>query len=205
MGVRALVADERSELAAFLRTLERAEWDAPSLCEGWRVRDVVAHLLYDTMSVPRYAIETMRAGFSTRRMNDRAVQRVADVDPDHLVDSLAASAQGGLVATVAPRIALADVVVHHQDIRRPLNRPRSIPAARLLAVLDHPDPFASPRSRTRGLRFIATDIEWTRGHGPEIHGPAEAIMMAISGRPVALEELTGRGVDQLRRRITANR
>jgi uncharacterized protein (TIGR03083 family) len=100
-----------------------------------------------------------------------------------------------------PRVALADVVVHHQDIRRPLDRPRSIPPPRLLEVLNHPDPFATPRSRTRGLRFEATDIEWIHGDGPEVRGMAEAIVMAVAGRPVALDELTGDGVDLLRSRL----
>jgi uncharacterized protein (TIGR03083 family) len=205
MGVRALVGDERSDLGALLRSLKRAEWDTPSLCEGWRVRDVVAHLLYDTMSVPRYAVQAARSGFSPRRMNDRAVERFSRLDPEDLVDAFARSVHGGLIATITPGIALADVVVHHQDIRRPLNRPRSIPTARLLAVLDHPDPFASPRSRTRGLRFVATDIDWTRGDGPEVEGTAEAIMMAIAGRAIALDDLTGPGLDQLQHRIVASR
>lgn len=201
MGVRALVGDERSDLTAFLRTLTREEWEAPSLCEGWRVRDVVAHLLYDTIALPRYFADAVLAGLSVNRMNSRLVQRASARDPAELVDALDRSAQRGLVATVVPGIALADVLVHHQDIRRPLNRPRSIAPERLLRVLDHPDPFARPRLRTRGLRFIAADVEWAAGEGPEVHGTAEAIIMAVAGRPVALDELTGDGIAVLRRRL----
>ena len=201
MGVRRLIADERIELVAFLRTLTDDEWGAPSLCDGWRVRDVVAHLLYDTAPPHRYVLEAVKAGFSTHRMNDRATTRWNDADPTQLVDALERSTGGGVVATFAPSIALADALIHHQDIRRPLNRPRAIPPERLVSVLNHPDPFASPRRRTRRLRFAATDVSWSRGNGLEIRGAGEAIAMAIAGRGAALADLSGDGVEVLRTRL----
>ena len=203
MGVRQLVADERTDLVAFLRTLTRDEREAPSLCAGWRVRDVVAHLLYDATPLPRYVLDTVRVGFSTHRGNARAVARWSGTESPQLVDAFERSVGGGVVATLVPSIALADVFVHHQDIRRPLNRPRTIAHARVLAVLDHPDPFASPRGRTRGLRFAATDVTWSRGDGPEIRGAGEAIVMAIAGRSAALDDLSGDGVGVLRTRLAS--
>ena len=198
---RRLLADERADLVAFLRTLGSDEWDAPSLCEGWRVRDVVAHLLYDSSSLPSYVLEAVKAGFSAHRMNARAVKQFGGLAPADLISRLERSIDRGVVAGVAPAIALADVVVHHQDIRRPLHRPRDIPPARLLGVLDHPDPFAVPRRRVRGLRFVATDVDWSRGGGPEVRGPGEAIAMAVAGRRAALNDLDGDGVDLLRSRL----
>lgn len=204
MGVRSLLADERTDLVAFLRTLSAEDWEAPSLCEGWRVRDVVAHLLYDTSPLPRYLLEAAKAGFSARRMNAQAVKRSKDTPPATLVDALERSIGGGTFARFAPSLALADAVIHHQDIRRPLNRQRAVPPERLLNVLDHPDPFASPRGRTRGLRFVATDVSWSRGNGPEVRGAGEAIAMAIAGRPAALGDLSGNGVETLRARLTTS-
>jgi uncharacterized protein (TIGR03083 family) len=198
---RRLVADERTDLVNFLRTLTRDEWEAPSLCEGWRVRDVVAHLLYDAASLPRYLVEAAKAGFSAHRMNARAVERSTGMDRAQLVAALDRSVGGGVLATLVPSLALADVLVHHQDIRRPLNRPRAIPPARVLSVLHHPDPFTSPRRRTHGLRFAATDVSWSRGAGPEVLGTGEAIVMAIAGRPAALDDLRGDGVRVLRTRF----
>ena len=199
-----MVADERRDLVALLRTLRPDEWDAPSLCAGWRVRDVVAHLLYDTASLPRYVVDAARVGFSTHRMNTRAVARANDTDGPDLADALERTVGRGIVATVAPSLALADVLIHHQDIRRPLNRPRDIPTDRLLNVLAHPDPFAVPRSRIRGLRFTATDVSWTRGDGTEVQGAGEALVMAVAGRAAALDELTGDGVEVLRSRLVAS-
>lgn len=198
---RRLLCDERADLVAFLRTLGPEEWETASLCQGWRVRDVVAHLLYDSSSLPSYVLEAVKAGFSAHRMNARAVHRFGVLDHADLVDALEGSISGGVVASVAPSLALADVLVHQQDVRRPLRRPRDIPPPRLLSVLEHPDRFAVPRRRVRGLRLVATDVPWSRGDGPEVRGPAEAIIMAIAGRRAALDELNGDGVAMLRTRL----
>ncbi|MBO0855301.1 MAG: hypothetical protein J2P18_16240, partial [Nocardia sp.] len=92
------------------------------------------------------------------------------------------------------------LLVHHQDIRRPLGRPRQIPAERLIAVLGRPDPFARPGRFTRGLRMVATDVAWSSGSGPEVRGTGEALALAMVGRPIVLDELTGDGVRTLRER-----
>lgn len=61
----------------------------------------------------------------------------------------------------------------------------------------------SSRKRADGLRLAATDVEWSHGEGPEVHGTGEAILLALTGRPVVLDELTGDGVATLRARIAA--
>lgn len=199
--VRRMVADERRDLAAFLRTLGPEDWERPSLCERWRVRDVVAHLLYDDLSPAACVV----AGFHSRSADDfnaYFVDACRDLPTSALVDRLESSLDGGWMRRLVPRICLADAVVHHQDIRRPLGRPRDIPAERLLSALRHPDPLARPTRYTRGLRFAATDLDWTQGDGPEVRGPAEALALAVVGRPAALEELTGDGVPTLRERLS---
>ena len=100
-----------------------------------------------------------------------------------------------------PRGMLADLVVHHQDIRRPLGRPRSIDPDRLLHALREPNRFAHPRRITKGLRFTATDLDWTAGAGPEVRGPGEALALAMVGRGAVVGELSGPGVAILAPRI----
>jgi len=199
------VADERRDLVTLLRTLSDEEWQAPSLCEGWRVRDVVAHVLYDTIPTQDYLAIMVKGRFSVDRINNRLVDRERETPTSQLVDRLESSIGRGALARVAPASALADVLVHHQDIRRPLGRKRSIPEERLVRVLNHPDPFVFPWRHTRGLRFVATDVDWSRGRGPEVRGTGEAIALATVGRPVVLDELTGEGVDELRRRVQSHR
>jgi uncharacterized protein (TIGR03083 family) len=128
---RSLVADERRDLVALLRTLSDAEWQAPSLCDGWQVRDVVAHLLYDTIPAPRYLGVMVKSRFSVDRINNRLVASERETPTSQLVDRLERSVGRGPFARVAPASALADVLVHQQDTRRPLGRQRSIPEERV--------------------------------------------------------------------------
>lgn len=199
MSIRQLLNDERAELITLLRDLSDDEWEAPSLCAGWRVRDVVGHLLYDEMSLLGYARFALGYRLNTDRVNNGLVDRARDLTPAQLIERFENSGQR--ITGAWPSLGLADILVHQQDIRRPLGRPRTIPADRLVAVLRHPDPFARPRTYTRGLRFVATDVEWSVGAGPEVRGPGEALALAAVGRPVALEDLTGDGVETLRGRL----
>jgi uncharacterized protein (TIGR03083 family) len=196
-----LVADERRDLAGLLSTLSAEEWEVPSLCDGWRVRDVVAHVLYDTIPPHRYLQVAVRGQFSVDRVNNLLVDEQRATPTAELLARLERSIGRGPFARVAPASALADLLVHHQDIRRPLGRSREIPEERLLMVLDHPDPFAFPWRNTRGLRFVATDVDWAKGRGPELRGPGESIVLATVGRPTALDELTRDGVPELRQRL----
>ncbi|MFC4373073.1 maleylpyruvate isomerase family mycothiol-dependent enzyme [Nocardia halotolerans] len=199
MSYRGMLIRERAELVELLRGLSEQEWETPSLCAGWRVRDVVGHLLQDTLGPLSYAAVVVKNGGSVNRINNALAQSSSDLSTDQLVDKL--DKESGRLSRFAPRLMLSDLVVHHQDIRRPLNRPRTIAPDRLAAVLSYPDPFAFPGRFTKGLRFTATDIDWTSGAGPEVRGPGEAIALAMAGRPVALDDLTGDGVPELRRRL----
>ncbi len=199
-SVRLHVDAERRELAAFLRGLTPSQWEIPSLCEGWRVRDVVAHLLYDGLSAQALLVEAAKAGFSPTRANERLVGRWGDEPASGLLAAFQLM-DGGPLARWFPKLTLTDVVIHHQDVRRPLGAHRVIPHDRLLHVLTHPDPLTRPHRRTRGLRFEATDISWSRGTGPLVRGPGEAIVLTIAGRRAALDDLDGDGVPLLRDRM----
>ncbi|WP_194820441.1 maleylpyruvate isomerase family mycothiol-dependent enzyme [Nocardia sp. XZ_19_385] len=198
MGIRELLASERLELVTLLRTLTDEEWETPSLCAGWKVRDVIGHLLYDDVGALAYGAVIARNGFSIDKANAYLVRKARALSTTQLVDKFEAA--DGTLSKYSPTLALADTLVHQQDIRRPLGRPRTISADRLKLVLDHPDPFAFPWKRTKGLRFVATDLDWAKGRGPEVRGPGEALVLAVGGRPVVLDELAGDGVAELRRR-----
>ncbi|MVU81939.1 maleylpyruvate isomerase family mycothiol-dependent enzyme [Nocardia sp. ET3-3] len=196
-----MVVRERRELAELLRTLTPDQWEAESLCAGWRIRDVVAHLLYEATPPMTYLRETLRVGGSPDRLNALYVRRGTAMTIDELLIAYESTPTRGFALRTAPRIALADTMIHHQDIRRPLGLARVIPAPHLLTVLRHPDPFLRTGRLTRGLRLTATDVDWDHGDGPQIHGPGEAIMMAVAGRAAALADLSGAGVAIIRQRL----
>jgi uncharacterized protein (TIGR03083 family) len=97
-----------------------------------------------------------------------------------------------------PRLVLLDRLVHHQDIRRALGHPREIPAERVVAVLDATPTLGSvfgAKRRTKGLRFEASDVDWSWGAGPTVRGAGEALFMTMLGRAQPLRELSGEGVE----------
>lgn len=195
-----MVAAERADLVEFLRTLSGDDWLVPSLCEGWRVRDVVAHLLVDTVSVAKYVGALVRKQ-SFDRVNQYFVDEARNLPTPELVSRLESTIDRGWVSRTMPGVILSDLVVHHQDIRRPLGRPRTIDPARLLHTLRNPDPFANPRHYTKGLKFVASDIDCAVGAGPEVRGAGEALALAMVGRSAVLDELEGEGVALLAQRI----
>jgi uncharacterized protein (TIGR03083 family) len=202
-----LAREERADLADLLATLSPAQWETPSLCEGWRVRDVVAHMFsYDVLGFPGLVGRFIKGGVRPDRVNALGVSAYADHGTDELVALVKDHLQPrGLTAGFGGRIALTDGVIHHQDIRRPLGLPRDIPADRMLTVLDFARtarPVGAAK-RIQGLTLVATDLDWSAGSGPAVEGPAESLLMAIAGRRGTARELTGPGQTTLAERILA--
>ncbi len=196
---------ERADLAAFLATLTPQQWDAPSLCSGWTVKDVVAHVIsYEELGV--LGLVKRFAKGRIVRANEVGVAEFAALSPQQLVEFLRNHlTPHGLTAGFGGMIALVDGTIHHQDIRRSLARPRTVPADRLTRVLGlvPGNPRLGAGRRIRGLRLLATDVDWTHGHGPEVTGPGEALLMAMAGRRAALADLSGPGRATLAERLGA--
>lgn len=193
------MVEERGELVELLRSLTVEEWETPSLCAGWRVVDVVSHLQTDTVSLPGYLARGLRNP-GVDKLNAALVREFRQRPTSELVDRLVEP--DGWFSRYMPKLALSDSFVHQQDIRRPLGRERKIPAERLVMVLSNPDIFAGPGRYLKGLRWEATDAEWSKGSGPLVRGPGEALALAMVGRTAALDDLEGDGVPELRARCT---
>ncbi|MHC1559563.1 maleylpyruvate isomerase family mycothiol-dependent enzyme [Actinomycetospora sp. C-140] len=203
--VLALAQEERGELASFLAELTPAQWDAPTLCSRWSVRDVVAHVIgYDVQGMTGFWRTFVLAGGSPDRANQRVVDAFRELEPYGLLDLVRRyRTPEGPTARFGYRIALTDGAIHQQDMRRPLGMPRRIPPERLRAILDFAmvAPPIRASVRTRGLRLVATDLDWSSGQGPEVRGPGEAVLMVAAGRRDALGEVDGAGLDTLTERM----
>jgi uncharacterized protein (TIGR03083 family) len=200
-----MACEERQEFADLLSQLSLGQWDHASLCELWRVRDVVAHVVsYDELKPWAVLRRMVRAGFLPSRANAIGVAEYATRTPEQLTALMRACIPPrGLTAGFGGMIALVDGMIHQQDIRRPLGIPRDIPAQRLRIVLDYALTVPAVRGawRTRRVRLIATDMDWTHGSGPEAAGAAEALLMVMAGRPAALDQLSGPGKTVLAQRF----
>jgi uncharacterized protein (TIGR03083 family) len=200
MDVWDAVRDERLQLVEGLADLGTEQWDTASLCSKWRVRDVLAHVTAGAegaYGMGAVAGGLLRHGFNfSRWMADDGRAR-GQRDPATILQALRDAAGNRKAPPGAPTISvLADVMIHGQDICRPLDIRRALPEEHLVPVADfvHSTFVFGAKKRTKGLTLVATDMSWSAGSGPEMRGPAEAMVMAMAGRQVALSELSGEGM-----------
>src|SRR6266516_7028547 len=163
--VRQAIAVERRELADLLEGLSAEDWERPSLCGGWRVRDVAAHLAVNPQVRPLSGmVELARARGSINRMIHDTAVRHAGQPTGQLVAELREYAESARRPPGTNYLdPLQDILVHGQDIAVPLGvrRGMPLPAARTAAgrIWAMGFPFKA-RRRFQGLRFVATDTEW---------------------------------------------
>ena len=181
------VAAELSELADLLAALPAAAWDAPSLCPGWRVREVVAHLTLPMhASAPVVVLGLLRARGRWDVLADRRARLDARRTPEELLAALRAPRMqawtppgGGTTG------ALVHAVIHGLDITEALGLDRRPPTARTRIVLDG---LIEPRSLSHfgvsleGLQLRAEDLEWSYGAGRVVSAPAVDLALILSGR-----------------------
>jgi uncharacterized protein (TIGR03083 family) len=207
MSLMPLARAEREDLRELLVRLSPEQWRSPSLCEGWSVKDVVAHMLgYEELGWGQVAQRFARGLLVIDRINARRLRECSSRTPAELIglldDHLTPT---GLTAGMGGAIGLTDGMIHQQDIRRPLGLPRTIPAGRLVPALRTAlfSPTLLGVLRVRDVRLVATDIDWTFGRGPEVRGAGEAILMTVAGRRAAVGELSGPGQPRLAHRVAA--
>ena len=193
---------ERSALADILETLSPVEWEHPSLCSGWTVKDVAAHVISSAGATLGEVLSGMvraRGNFN-RLMFDDAKRRAARPTDQIIADYRRLDGSRRHPPGTTRLDPLMDVLVHTQDIVRPLGRQRRMPAAASALAADRVWRSSFPfhaRKRLAGVRLTATDLSWTVGDGPAIEGPMGAILLLLTGRTVSVPELSGDGLHRL--------
>jgi uncharacterized protein (TIGR03083 family) len=202
----AAVGAERLRLADHVADLTEAQWATPSLCRAWTVRHVIAHL---TTTTRHRLLDVIRAAIRARGSFDRmeidvAAEVVASYSTAELVARLRESADSTRRAPgSSPMDPLMDIVIHGQDIARPLGHDYRTPPDVVAACLAYvaPNRFLGAPKRLTGLRLASTDTGWTFGDGAEVRGPDIDLLLVASGRPAGLAGLTGPGVATLTERL----
>lgn len=182
-----IIVSQRLALRDHLADLTDEEWETPSLCAGWRVRDVAAHVISSpqlTWGPCLRAVGGMWRGYNGAVLRDgrrRGTAPVAEILAQY--DTWAEVRRGPAVVTsVEP---LVDVLVHTQDILRPLGRRHPMPPGAAAVAADRARLMAPLFGATRTLRSIrmrATDVDWERGRGPVVEGPMSELLMMCTGR-----------------------
>lgn len=176
---------ERSWLADLLESLPEDAWERPSLCAGWRVRDVAAHLTFAHARVRNLIVPAVRAGFRI----DTLVRDTALLSPlthEQIVATLRSFVGSRRrVVFITDLEPLIDILVHTQDICLPLGIDHPMPPDAAAAAADRVLSTPWPLRRwtfAGGVRLVATDTDWAHGSGPERRAPMGAHLLALTGR-----------------------
>ena len=200
-----LIRAERVALIADLEPVTDAQWSTPSLCAGWTVRDVLAHVTTTAkMTPPRFVGRLAGSGFRFTAFNAKGVRDEQGATP---ADALARF-KAQLDRTTSPPgpidAMVAEIVIHSEDIRRPLGIAHTYQPEALVLVGDFVTKgnlLLGGKRRATGLTLTATDVDWSHGAGPAVTGPLPSIILALTGRKAGLGDLTGDGLATLTGRI----
>ncbi len=188
-------------MADTLAELTEHQWNAASWCEGWTVRETAGHILAAAEQTPlNFYKEMMQAGFRFNVFAGRAALRLGALPPEEIVARLRARTTTTNHPPAPVMAMLGEIIVHGADIRRPLSLGHQPPTAALVAVADNyrrTNILIGSKRRIAGLRLEASDCEWSTGSGRHVGGPLLSLILAMSGRRAACNDLDGDGVDLL--------
>ncbi|SOD94831.1 maleylpyruvate isomerase family mycothiol-dependent enzyme [Blastococcus haudaquaticus] len=200
----AVIAEQRRALADILSAIDAADWERPSLCTQWRVRDVAAHLALTPRSpgVLRILVAGLRARGDFDAVNRDLARTHAERPTDRLVADLRelADCRRKPAITTLDNL-LFDTLVHVQDITVPLGVPAPMPLGPAREGAERVWRMGWPfwaRRRLRGMRLIATDVDWSVGQGDEVRGAIQDLLLLLTGRTgTVLPRLSGPGTRRL--------
>ncbi|MFD4180411.1 maleylpyruvate isomerase family mycothiol-dependent enzyme [Rhodococcus sp. NPDC058514] len=201
----AYVHSERRALAAVLATLSDEQWATDSLCAGWTVKDVAGHVIAHPQTglrdLPRVLPLVIRAHGSYSKTIYAQGKLVSDRPTDEIVADFARmDGSRGHPPGTPVRFALIEILLHTQDIVIPLGMAHTMPPIAAACAADLVRPLASSmgvRHKVSGVRMIATDVDWSAGKGPPVQGPMQQLLLAMSGRPADVAQLSGEGAAAL--------
>jgi uncharacterized protein (TIGR03083 family) len=192
-------------MADTLAGLTPDQWSKPSLCAGWSVHVAAGHILVGAEQTPARFMKGMAANlFRFNNMIDRDAHRSVGLPTTEIIERLKVTT-GTTNRPTAPVMAmLGEIVVHGEDIRRPLGLPSHASPEATVSCLDMFSGANFPvggKKRIEGLHLVAPDLDWSLNDGPEVSGPGMSLLLAMAGRPAGLESLSGPGVTELHRRM----
>ena len=195
------IDSERLSLADLIDDLSLVEWETPSLCTGWLVRDVAVHLTQAHLGYRDALVAAVRARGSFDRMIRDAARRAGPLSREECSRRIRAMVGSRRTAPfITPLEPLTDVLVHGQDIAVPLGRERPVPPAPAAAAAqrawDMNFPFRA-RKRLAGLRLRATDGDLVLGEGAPVEGTTGDLLLLVTGRTATVHRLSGEGVQRL--------
>jgi uncharacterized protein (TIGR03083 family) len=205
--MRSMIHAERRSLAEFLDTNSPEQWTTPTWCHKWNVQEMVGHLTAaGNITAPHFFGGFIRTGFNFDKFVEGDLRKYAEGSPADVRARYDAIIDSNRTPPGPSYVALGEIMVHGEDIRRPLGARGDHPAEHLTTLAEAYKKTGAPlraKKRVVGLKLAATDVDWSTGDGPEIRGPCMSLIMGMVGRTGALDDCEGAGVETLRSRADA--
>ena len=199
-----MIHAERASLADFLGTLTPEQWKTQTWCDKWQVQDVVGHLVAAAkVTAGHFFGGIAKRGFSFDRFVENDLRQYAAGTPAEVKERFDGIVNSTRTPPGPKYVALGEVMVHGEDIRRPFGVKGDHPAEHLVTLAElykRTGPPLRAKKRVVGLKLEATDVDWATGDGPEVKGPCMSLILAMVGRTGALADCDGAGVETLRAR-----
>lgn len=200
-----MIEAERSALASDLEQLPGDRWSTMTLAEGWTVRDALAHMTATAKMTPgKFLVAMAAAGFNFNKFSAAGIERERGASHEDALARFKAEVSSRKHPPGPVDSWLGETIVHAEDIRRPLGISHDYPTAGLTRVADFyksSNLLIGAKKRVAGLSLRATDADWSTGSGPEVAGPMLSLVMALTGRKAAVDDLSGDGLATLRGRM----
>ena len=195
---------ERHALADDLSGLTNAQWQTRSQCSDWDVHQMLGHMLATSKMTPgKFFAGIAKAGFRFEKFAHDEAAAASAGGPEATLAAFRANADSSKSPPGPVDSWLGETLIHSEDIRRPLGITHSYPSDAVVRTLDFykkSNLIVGAKKRIAGLTLRATDAEWSTGSGPHVEGPAMSLLLAMTGRKQALDDLSGDGVETLRGR-----
>jgi uncharacterized protein (TIGR03083 family) len=198
------IHSERDQFADTLESLSSQQWSTPSWCEGWSVHETVGHVVAAAEQTPlNFYKEFFAAGLKFDVFAQRGAARLARIEPAELVRRLRARTTTTNHPPAPVMAMLGEIVVHGDDVRRPLGLVHQSPEPALVALANswkNSNLLIGSKTRIAGLQLRATDVDWSHGAGPVVSGPLQSLILAMTGRKGSHQNLSGEGLSILAQR-----
>jgi uncharacterized protein (TIGR03083 family) len=198
------VHTERQSLADDLKSLTDEQWNAPSLCTGWTIRDVLSHMTATAgLSPGGFFIKMISSGFSLKRMQAKDLAAARRGSSAEVLAKFNAIVNSSKHPPGPSPTWLGETIVHAEDIRRAVGINHNYQTDAVVRVADFykgSNLVIGAKKRIAGVKLQATDTTWSHGEGPEVSGPIMSLVIAMTGRKAALADLSGPGVATLQGR-----
>lgn len=199
-----MVHAERQSLSDFLGTITPEQWTRPTWCTKWNVQELVAHLTAaGNITAPHFFGGFIKTGFNFDKFVDGDLRNYSSGGPADVKARFDKIIMSNRKPPGPAYVALGEIMVHGEDIRRALGARGDHPAEHLATLAEYYKKTGAPlraKKRIPGLKLTATDVDWTTGDGPEVRGPCMSLILGMVGRAGALDDCEGDGVATLRAR-----